>query len=64
VLGDGEEDGRASRMIGKRGAVPHDGAGKRSVIGLCDQLECVRRLPNDHGRPADSTRPIERLIGL
>jgi hypothetical protein len=47
-------------MLAKRDAVLHDLAGKRGVIGLCDQLECVTSLSNDHGKPADSTMPIER----
>jgi hypothetical protein len=40
--------------------VLHDRRGKRRVIGLGNELECVSRLANDHGRPADSTMPIER----
>jgi hypothetical protein len=47
-------------MLGKRDAVLHDLAGKRGVIGLRDQLECVISLSNDHGKPAESTMPIER----
>jgi hypothetical protein len=27
---------------------------------LRNELECVTGLANDHGRPADSTMPIER----
>jgi hypothetical protein len=60
MLGHREKDRGASRMLVKRDAVLHDLAGKRGVIGLCDQLECVTSLSNDHGKPADRTMPIER----
>ena len=52
--------GFGSRMSGEGDAVLHDRRGKRGVIGLGNELECVSGLPNDHGRPADSTMPIER----
>jgi hypothetical protein len=47
-------------MAGEGGTVLHDRASQVGVIGLRDQLERVTGPANDHGRPADSTTPIER----